>query len=306
MRIAFIGLGQMGRPMAINLLHDHPGLLVNSASGRAYAELTGLGAHATDDRRLLASCELIVLSLPDGRTIRDLLFGPHGLVQWMQPGSTVIDTSTVDYRQTLEIADQLAASGIRFMDAPVSGMPSRAADGTLTIMCGASDAVFTQVQPYLRSMATTILHMGGAGSGQLAKLINQLLYDINCAALAEILPMAVKLGLDAEKVSAVVNNGTGGSHASRYFLPHILAGQFDTAYPLEHAYKDLASAAHLSADLGIPLPLLSAATAIYQSALLQGHGRHDKGAMIKVYEQLLGVTFRAAPARPDTACAGPH
>lgn len=295
MRIAFIGLGQMGRPMAINLLHDHPDLLISSASGRAYAKLSRLGAQPTDDRRRLADCELIFLSLPNAHVIRELLFAEDGLAQWMQPGSTVVDTSTVDYRQTLEIASELAARGIRFMDAPVSGMPSRAADGTLTIMCGGSDAVFADVRPYLQSMATTIQHMGDAGNGQLTKLINQLLYDINCAALAEVMPMAVKLGLDAEKVSAVVNSGTGCSHASRYFLPHILAGQFDTAYPLEDAYKDLASAARLSADMGIPLPLLSAATAIYQTALLQGHGSNDKGAMIKVYERLLGVEFRAAP-----------
>lgn len=306
MPIAFIGLGQMGRPMAINLLHDHPGLLVSSASGRTYPELTGLGAEATEDRRRLAGCDKVFLSLPNAAVIRELLFAADGLAQWMRPGSIVIDTSTVDYQQTLEIESELATRGIHFMDAPVSGMPSRAADGTLTIMCGGNAAVFADVQPYLQSMATTILHMGAAGSGQLTKLINQLLYDINCAALAEVLPMAVKLGLDAEKVSAVVNNGTGRSHASSYFLPHILAGRFDSAYPLAHAYKDLSSAARLSADLGIPLPLLSAATAIYQTALLQGHGSDDKGAMIKVYERLLGVEFRAAPPASLPAPVHPH
>lgn len=306
MQIAFIGLGQMGQPMAINLLHDHPGLLVHSASSRAYSALRDLGAEATDDLRRLAASDIVFLCLPDAPTILDLLFGDQGIAQWMRPGSTIIDTSTVDYRQTVDIATQLEARNIRFMDAPVSGMPSRAADGTLTIMCGASAALFAEMQPYLQSMATTILHMGQAGNGQLTKLINQLLYDINCAALAEVLPMAVKLGLDAEKVSAVVNNGTGRSHASSYFLPHILAGRFDSAYPLGHAYKDLASAAHLSADLGIPLPLLSAATAIYQTALLQGHGSDDKGAMIKVYERLLGVEFRAAPPASIPASLQPH
>ncbi|MFP3498613.1 NAD-binding protein, partial [Pseudomonas sp. SIMBA_059] len=107
----------------------------------------------------------------------------------------------------------------------------------------------------------TILHMGPVGSGQLAKLINQLLYNINIAALAEILPMACKLGLDAQQVSRVVNTGTGRSHASEYFLPHILAGSFTSSYPLQDAYKDMRHGAQLSAEMGLPLPVLAAATA---------------------------------------------
>lgn len=294
MKIAFVGLGQMGRPMAINLLHAHPLLTVHSASGRAYPEFQRLGAITTDDRRQLAQNDLVFLSLPTDEVVNDFLFGVDGIAQWMMPGSTVVDTSTIGYTQTLEIGSKLAALQIRFMDAPVSGMAARATDGTLTVMCGASPHVFEHVEPYLRSMASSILHMGETGSGQLAKLINQLLFDINCAAIAEILPMAVKLGLDPEKTAAVVNSGTGRSYASECFLPHTLQNEFSNGYPLKHAYKDLISGAQLSAQMGIPLPVLAAATATYQTALLQGHGDSDKGAMIKVYERLLGVEFRVA------------
>ncbi|WP_259332888.1 MULTISPECIES: NAD(P)-dependent oxidoreductase [unclassified Pseudomonas] len=303
MKMAFIGLGQMGRPMAINLLRSHPGLLVNTASGRAYAELERLGAIATDDRRALADCDLVFLSLPDDEVVDHFLFGAEGIAQWMCPGSIVVDTSTISYAQTLSIETKLAALGIRFLDAPVSGMASRAVDGTLTAMCGGSEQVFNEVAPYLEKMASNILYMGAAGAGQLAKLINQLLFDINCAAIAEILPMAVKLGLNAEKVAAIVNSGTGRSYASEFFVPHILAGRFSSGYPLKHAYKDLISGAGLSAKMGIPLPVLSAATATYQTAVLQGHGDSDKGAMIKVYERLLGVEFRAAAPSADGSTA---
>ncbi|WP_028240815.1 NAD(P)-dependent oxidoreductase [Stutzerimonas azotifigens] len=297
MKISFIGLGQMGCPMATNLLRAHPGLMVSSSSGRAYPELAALGAVTTDDRQMLAASDIVFLSLPDDAVVEVVLFAADGIAQWMRPGSIVVDTSTIGYSQTLEIERRLAARQVGFMDAPVSGMASRAAAGTLTAMCGGSEKVFAAIEPYLRSMASNILHMGPVGSGQLTKLINQLLFDINCAALAEILPMAVKLGLDAEKITAVVNSGTGRSHASECFLPHILENEFGNGYPLRHAYKDLVHGAQLSAQMGIPLPVLAAATATYQTALLQGHGDLDKGAMIKVYEQLLGVEFRSRQDR---------
>lgn len=297
MDIAFIGLGKMGLPMAINLLTVCPDLIVHSASGRHYATLQGLGARPTDERQVLGGCDIVFLSLPNEQAIEDVLFSSQGIAQWMSPGSIVVDTSTVGFGPAQAAERRLCDLGVHFLDAPVSGMAARAVEGTLTVMCGGDLQVLERVRPYLHVMASNIIHMGAAGTGQLAKLVNQLLYNINCAALAEILPMASKLGLEPQKVAEVVNSGTGRSHASTYFLPHILAGCFDTAYPLQDAYKDMRNGARISADLGIPLPVLAAATCTYQQAMLQGHGNEDKGAMIKVYESLLNVKFRA----PTTA-----
>lgn len=305
MTIAFIGLGRIGLPMATRLLAKCPGLRVSSASGRAYAALERLGARPTDAREVLAACDTVFLCLPDDQVVEQVLFSAQGLAQWMRPGSTVVDTSTLGYTQTLAIARRLAALGLRFMDAPVSGMVQRAAEGTLTVMCGGAQQVLDDMRPYLQAMASNIVHMGPVGSGQLAKLINQMLYNINTAALAEVMPLACKLGLDAQAIVTVVNSGTGCSHASTYFLPQILAGTFDSSYPLRDAYKDMRHAAHLSAELGVPLPVLAAATATYQTALLQGHGRQDKGAMIKVFEALLGVQFRRTPGADGTAPSHP-
>jgi 3-hydroxyisobutyrate dehydrogenase-like beta-hydroxyacid dehydrogenase len=134
--------------------------------------------------------------------------------------------------------------------------------------------------------------MGAVGSGQLTKLINQLLFNINVAGVAEVLPMAAKLGLDPEKVSRVVNTGTGRSFASEFFTPLILKDIFDRGYPLKHAYKDFISAAEVCAALKIPLPMVQAAMTTFQMALAQGHGEEGKGALIKVFEELLGVEFR--------------
>jgi 3-hydroxyisobutyrate dehydrogenase-like beta-hydroxyacid dehydrogenase len=134
--------------------------------------------------------------------------------------------------------------------------------------------------------------MGRSGSGQLTKLINQLLFDMNVASLAEILPMSVKMGLDPYMVGEVVNSGTGKSYASDFFIPRILKNDFSEGYALKSAYKDLVSAAEISANLHVPLPVLGAATSTYQMALLKGYGEQNKGAMIRVFEELLGVEYR--------------
>ena len=293
MDIAFVGLGQMGRPMAINLLKSGARVTVSSASGKRHAELKTKGARATTDPAEIARADIVFLSLPGTEEVRETLFGKRGIAPLMKRPQIVVDTSTIDYSATLEIAAALEQRGVGFIDAPVSGMEARAIEGTLTAMCGGKSETLEAVRPYLACVANSILHMGGAGSGQLAKLVNQLLFDINCAALAEVLPMAVKLGIDPEKIGRIVNSGTGKSYASDFFIPRILKNHFSDGYPLKHAYKDLVSGAKLGANMGVPMPVLAAATATYQMALLEGHGGLDKGAMIKVYEKLLGVEFRA-------------
>ncbi len=296
MKIGFVGLGQMGRPMAVNLLKSGAELLVYSTDTRAYAELEHAGAHPVSQAADVAGADLVFLCLPHGDAVRDLLFGAGQVAPRLRPGQVVVDTSTIAYHATLDIAKALESSGVSFLDAPVSGMESRAIDGSLTVMCGGDRSTFERVEPLLRHVGNQILYMGATGSGQLTKLINQLLFDVNCAALAEILPMAAKMGLDPDLVATVVNSGTGRSFASEFFVPRILHDSFSAGYPMKHAYKDLVSAAELGARLCIPMPVLAAATATYQTALLQGHGERDKGAMLLPFEALLGVRFRGRAA----------
>ena len=159
-------------------------------------------------------------------------------------------------------------------------------------MCGGETAAFERAKHCFSAFSNKVMHMGGSGSGQLTKLINQLLFDVNCAALAEILPMSAKLGLDPVQVTEVVNSGTGRSYASEHFLPRILNGDFQSGYPMKAAYKDLVHASQISAKEQIPLPVVAAATAVYQQTLKKGHGDLDKGAMILLFEDMLGVQFR--------------
>jgi 3-hydroxyisobutyrate dehydrogenase-like beta-hydroxyacid dehydrogenase len=291
MLFGFIGLGQMGKPMALNLaryfdviafdkrqvtLPEDPPTKLKLASG-------------IPD---LAECDCVFLSLPSAEILRKVLFTEDGLATCLKEGAMVVDTSTVEYNATLEVSSKLSGLGLRFVDAPVSGMQSRAENGTLTVMCGGDAADVAVLEPALTVMATKILHMGPAGSGQLTKLINQLLFDINMAALAEILPISAKLGLNSEKIGEVINSGTGRSYASEFFIPNILRNDFSKGYPMQEAYKDLVSGAELGARQVLPTPVLAAATATYQRALQEGHGEKDKGAMILVFEKLLGCRFR--------------
>lgn len=292
MRIGFVGLGQMGRPIAHNLLKHGNDLIVSSRSDRLFGEFRERGARCTGDVTDLAEAELVFLCLPDTKTVQAVL-AEDQLGGRLKAGRMVVDLSTIGYGATVAIADALKARGISFLDAPISGMEARAVEGTLTVMCGGTIEAFDRARPTLEQIGSKILHMGPAGSGQLTKLVNQLLFDINAAAIAEILPMAVKMGLDPDLVGEVVNSGTGRSHASEFFIPRILRGHFSDGYPLAHAYKDLVSAAELGAARTIPMPVLAAATATYQTALLQGHGAEDKGAMIRVFEDLFGVAYRS-------------
>ena len=298
MRLGFVGLGQMGRPIAHNLLKSGAELIVSDRTDRWFGEFRDKGVTTTTNAADLAETDILFLCLPNTEVVQSFLLGESGVIARLRQGQTVVDLSTIGYNATVEVGRALEAKSVAFLDAPISGMEARAIEGTLTVMCGGERAVFERVRPYLDCIGNKILYMGPTGSGQLTKLINQLLFDINAAALGEILPMAAKMGLDPDLVGEVVNSGTGRSYASEFFVSRILRGHFGDGYPMAHAYKDLVSGAELGANQGIPMPVLAAATATYQAALLRGHGEKDKGGMVRVFEELLGVRV-PQPHRPS-------
>lgn len=292
MKIGFIGLGHMGKHMALNILKNGNELIVCDINTDAFNEFNKKGVETTTDLSKVAKAEIIFLSLPNTEIVKEVLLGEKGIIKHCRKGQIVVDLSTITYKGTLEIASRFKEKDIAFIDAPVSGMESRAIDGSLTIMCGGGKKDFEKIKPLLKYLGKKIINMGDSGNGQLTKLINQLLYDINVAALAEVLPMAKKLGLDPVMVGEVVNSGTGRSHASEFFIPRILKGEFHEAYLMKDAYKDLISAANISVDHCIPLPITHAATTTYQMVLLKSYGEGDKGSMVRFFEELLGVEFR--------------
>jgi 3-hydroxyisobutyrate dehydrogenase-like beta-hydroxyacid dehydrogenase len=293
--MAFIGLGDMGRWMALHLANkresDAERVVALDIDPARVEDLSAPGLVATTDTQKVAGAEILLLCLPDGDVVEDVLFGKNGVAASLADGAVVVDLSTTAHAKALGIGRALTEQGKKFIDAPVSGAPAGSQAGTLTIMCGGDDETFEAVQPLLKRLGKTILHMGPSGSGQLTKTLNNVVYDINIAALAEVLPMAVAMGLDPLKVAEVMTTGTSRSYASEYFVPRILKRLFDEGYPLGKAYKDLVSVAEVAAKGSFPMPVTAAATATYQIALRQGHGDKDKGAMVMPFEDLLGVRF---------------
>ncbi len=292
MKFGFIGLGQMGAPMALNLAKQ-TSVIAYDRDAQIVSDLRGKGLNTTNNQSDLCNVDVIILCLPTGQIVQSCLFDRQtGIASTLRKGTTVVDTSTIDHATTLQLASDLQILGMDFIDAPVSGMQTRAENGTLTMMCGGDAQIIEKLHQSLSAMANKILHMGPVGSGQTTKLVNQLLFDINAAAIAEILPLAVKLGLNPTQISEVINSSSGRSFASEFFTPHILNGDFNNGYPMSAAYKDLVNGAQISKNHNIPTPVLSAATKTYEQALDQGHGDKDKGAMILVFEKLLNVAFR--------------
>lgn len=294
MNIGFIGLGTMGGPTAKNISQKGSDKVVMyDASPECRARFRAEGYTVADSYNDFTEADIIFLCVPNTEIVKDILFGEKNLKTALHAGQIIIDLSTIKYNATIEIKDRLKAMGVEFLDSPISGMAARAVTGDLAVMVGGAEEVYLKVKPILERFGTNIQYMGATGSGQLTKLINQLLFDINLAGMAEIMPFAVKMGLNPEKVTSIVNTGTGRSFATEQFLPKILKGVFAGGYPMAKAYKDLVSAAEIAASNNLTLPVLSAATSTYQMALLKGYGDADKGIMIKVFEELFGVEFRA-------------
>ena len=292
-KIGFIGLGTMGKWMALNMMKAGYELMVTDTSPEALQFLADQGAAvATTPAEMAAQVDWIFLSVPDTGVVESVVLGESGILDGAKEGLVVVDLSTIGYLATLEIEKQLKEKGVVFSDAPISGMETRAQEATLTVMFGGRKDTFEVVLPALEAIGNKIIYMGEIGSGQLTKLINQLLFNISAAGIAEVMPMAARLGLDPEKVTQVVTTGTGRSFAAEFFLPLALENRFDQGYPLKSAYKDMISAAEISAHEKIPLPMVQAATTTFQMALANGLGSESKGSLIKVFEKLLGVEFR--------------
>jgi len=291
--IGFIGLGTMGKWMAINLIRAGFSLKFFARRKGVIEEVSHLGGKALSSPRALAQeVDWLIFCLPNTDTVEEILFGREGIAEVLKSGQVIIDCSTIHPLSTRKFAELLQSCGVSFLDAPISGMEARAKAGTLTIMVGGEKTAFEAVRPALEAMGKTIFYVGPSGNGQLMKMVNQLLFDIHCAAIAEILPLAVKMGLDPEQVVAVARTGTGQSFALDHFGPQILEGKFSDGYPMEEAYKDMVHAVEISGRHRLPLPVFFAALGTYQMALHQGLGRENKGAKIKVWEKVLGVEVR--------------
>ena len=293
MKLSFIGLGQMGEGMALNLSKKSGCEVVpHDIRDSMFGDFDAIGVPATLDVKKTWDSDIIFMCLPGTKDVMDEVLGEDGLIEHMKPGSILVDSSTIAIPETLQLEEALAKKGIEFLDAPVSGRQVRSLAGTLTIMIGGKKEIFEKVKPYFDMMGTEIFYMGPCSSGQKTKMINNCIYDINAAAFFELLTLGTKIGLDPEQLTKVVNTGTGQSGASQFFGPNILKGDFYYGYTAGAAYKDVASAVSQATLNFMPTPILDALNSVYKSILAKGYGGEYKGVMIRFYEEIMGIRSR--------------
>ena len=296
--IGFIGVGNMGYGMLKNLVNAGATVNVYDIDERARTRAAELGSVVqASPAAVAAAATTVFVCVPAGDEVREVLFGnasdtANAVASTAAIGTLIVDHSTYNRAEAVAVAQRAQAYGLRYADAPVSGMPHRAEDGTLTTMFGGTEGDFTAAKPYLDVTGGFVVHCGAVGSGQLMKAFNNVIYDINIAAICEMLPLAAKAGLDQDVLVKVATSGSARSFASEHFIPKILAGEFCGDFSLNAAYKDIHNVQETATELHAMTPVMNAMVAIYQQTIAQGLGEQPKSAMIKVYEQQLGVEFR--------------
>lgn len=294
MHIGFIGLGNMGAPMAHNLLKAGHQLSVFDLNAAAVENLVGAGALPVDSPTAIAqgNAELIITMLPAAPHVKSVYLGENGLIASSRAGVMLIDCSTIDPHSAREVAKAAAEHGNPMLDAPVSGGTGGAAAGTLTFMVGGSDADFDSAQPILAAMGKNIVHCGAAGNGQVAKVANNMLLGISMIGVAEAMALGVALGMDAKTLAGVINTSSGRCWSSDTYNP--FPGVLDNV-PASRGYsggfgsdlmlKDLGLATEAAKQVRQPVILGALAQQLYQSFSAQGHGGLDFSAIINQYRK---------------------
>ncbi|MGE4404681.1 3-hydroxyisobutyrate dehydrogenase [Pseudomonas sp.] len=294
MHIGFIGLGNMGAPMAHNLLKAGHQLSVFDLNAAAVEQLVAAGALPVDSPSAIAqgNAELIITMLPAAPHVKSVYLGENGLIARSRPGVMLIDCSTIDPHSARDVAAAAAAHGNPMLDAPVSGGTGGAAAGTLTFMVGGSDADFDRAQPILAAMGKNIVHCGAAGNGQVAKVANNMLLGISMIGVAEAMALGVALGMDAKTLAGVINTSSGRCWSSDTYNP--FPGVLDNA-PASRGYsggfgsdlmlKDLGLATEAAKQVRQPVILGALAQQLYQSFSAQGNGGLDFSAIINQYRK---------------------
>lgn len=289
-RIGWIGTGVMGAPMAGRLLDSGYQVTVTTRS-RARAEgLVTAGASWGDTPASVASESDIVFSMVGyPADVRDVLLGPAGALSEAAPGTVLVDMTTSEPSLAIEIAGAAATRGVHVIDAPVSGGDVGARNGNLSIMVGGPSEVIEAVHPCLAVLGSTIVHQGGHGAGQHAKLVNQILVAGTMVAMAEAIVYAYRVGLDVEQVLASVGKGAAGSWAVTNLAPRIVVNDFAPGFYVDHLVKDLGIALVEAERTKVALPGLALAKQLFVALQAQGHGRDGTQALVHALASLSGL-----------------
>ncbi len=290
MKVGFVGLGRMGRPMVENLLKKGFEVTVHNRSRGVVDELATQGAKpAKSAREVAEGSDVVMTALPTPDMIEAVYFGEDGLIPNGRSGQIFIDNSTVGPELTRRCYEEAKAKGVGFLDGPMSGGPSGAMGGTLTYMIGGDAEVFERARPVLEVIGERLHHVGPTGAGTVIKLANQLLVGINMAGVAEAMVLGVKAGADPAKMLEVLSTSFGGSRMLDRGVPLIIGRNFGGGTPVDLIRKDLGLIADLARDLGVSLAEGETARRVFDAASEADYGGNDMTAVILPMERIAGI-----------------
>ena len=293
MKIGFIGLGIMGKPMAKNLLKAGHELKVHDLVTAAVEELVMAGAvkaHSSADAA--RGSDLIITMLPNSPHVKAAVLGENGVLEGLTPGSILVDMSSINPIASREICLEVEKKGCFMLDAPVSGGEPKAIDGTLAIMAGGKQDVFDRVKDVLQVMGKSVTLCGDIGAGNTTKLANQIIVAANIAAVSEALTLGVKAGVKPEAIYSAIRAGLAGSTVMDAKAPMMMDGNFKPGFRINLHIKDLANALDTGHDVGAPLPLTAAVMEMMQWLKTNWYEGEDHSALVRYYEYLSRADVR--------------
>ncbi|AIE83033.1 2-hydroxy-3-oxopropionate reductase [Actinotignum sp. GS-2025a] len=298
MKIGFIGLGIMGKPMAKNLLKAGHELFVNDHNAEAVAEVVEAGATAVANGKEAAEkADLVITMLPNSPHVKAVALGEGGIIEGAREGLIYVDMSSIAPLASREVAAGLAKAGVRMLDAPVSGGEPKAIDGTMSVMVGGEEELFNEVKDVLGVMAGDVTYVGPIGAGNIAKLANQAIVAINIAACAEAFTMAQKAGVDPEAVYRAIRGGLAGSTVMDAKVPMMLARNFKPGFRINLHIKDLNNVMDTGHGVNSALPLTAQVREMMSVLEGDDHAGEDHSSLVRFYEKLANIELH--PGLPE-------
>jgi 2-hydroxy-3-oxopropionate reductase len=291
MKIGFIGLGIMGRPMALNLKNGGHDIVVPERASLT-DEIRGAATVVATPRDVAAASDVVIIMVPDTPDVGTVLFGTDGAAEGLKAGTLVIDMSSISPIETKEYAAKIAVLGCDYVDAPVSGGEVGAKNAALTIMAGGSDEAFARAKPLFELMGKNITHVGPVGAGQVCKVANQIIVALNIQAVSEALVFASKAGADPAKVRQAIMGGFASSRILELHAERMIAGTFAPGFKIKLHQKDLNLALSSAKALSLSLPNTAIAQQMFSSVIAHGGAELDHSALIQAIEGMAGHSIR--------------
>lgn len=292
MKVGFIGLGIMGRPMAKNMLKAGVELLVADLNKEAVADVVAAGAEEASYAEIGERCERIIIMVPSGEITKSILFGEGGVASTVKAGTVICDMSSVTPVESQDCYQALKEKGVGFVDAPVSGGEPGAIAGTLAIMAGGDEKDFDEMKEYFDILGSSALLIGGSGSGSVTKLANQVIVNNTIAVVSEAFVLAAKAGADPQKVYEAIRGGLAGSAVLDAKIPMIVERNFKPGGPIRINHKDIKNVVNTAHSIDVPIPYTAQLYEILQTLKIHGHMNDDHGGIVQYFEKLADVEVK--------------